>query len=119
MPVTVLNYSTPRDDNVKRQKRQNQSWWLRGAAYSFSGMAGMLVMIGYTLNKSHRGTHGLDESIALFLGGLAILVFAEQKVRRRQNSSAFARGAFIYGLLPGGLILVVLTLSIWSFLIKK
>jgi len=69
-------------------------------------MAGIMVMVAY------MGHERLADSIAVFLCGLALLRFAERKIRRLHNSSAFARGAFIGGLLPGGLILVFLAAAI-------
>src|SRR5215204_7683173 len=95
MPVPVLNYSTPRDDEAKQRKRLEEFWWLRGIIYSFCWMAAILVMVGFTLGSSARSdSYPLIQSIALFVCGLVPLWLAERKFRRRHHSSAFARGAF-------------------------
>jgi len=111
MDIPVLNYSTPRDDEAVRRKRREHSWWLRGVLYSFSFTAGIMVMVAYLLGHAYRWNHYLPESFAVFLCGLGILIYAERIVRRHQNSTAFARGAFIGGLLPGGLAVIMLAFA--------
>ena len=111
MAVPILNYSTPRDAQSRWGKLPEILWWLLGAVYSFSGIAGIMRALAHSSKKGFTEINQLCNWIGLFFSGLFLLLLIERIVRKRivrkgHNLSPFARGAFIGSLVLGGLILV-------------